>query len=476
MAKRTLLPYQARWVQDKSGFKVIEKSRRIGLSWAEAYDAVLYAGTSKGGGNVYYQSFAYDMTRGFIGDCADWAKFGNIPAQAVGETLINIDDSQIPAFKLPLANGREILAMTSAPRGFRSKGRPGDLAIIDEAAFVDHLDEVLKAALAFRMWGGHVHIISTHNGETSPFSRLVREVREGTRPGSLHTVTLADALADGLYRRICAIQGISWSSAAEAQWEARLRAEYGANAGEELDCIPSTGGGAWLAWHLIRQAEHGDAGQPEHYAGHAVYMGIDIARRNDLWVAAVLERLGDVLWLRELRVESNISFTRQHEIVDELVLQYKPVRIAADQTGMGEAVVEAMQDRHGRHRVEGVLLTAPRRLDVATALREVIEDQRLRLPADEVLRRDLHSIKSESGLTGAPRLVANRKDTDGHADRFWALALACAAAATKVVPAAGATVNDDEASIRAVYTPSALRGRRRMGGRRRNLVGLRRSA
>ena len=33
--KRSLLPYQARWVRDKSGLKAIEKSRRIGISWTE---------------------------------------------------------------------------------------------------------------------------------------------------------------------------------------------------------------------------------------------------------------------------------------------------------------------------------------------------------------------------------------------------------------------------------------------------------
>ena len=35
--------------------------------------------------------------------------------------------------------------------------------------------------------------------------------------------------------------------------------------------------------------------------------------------------------------------------------------------------------------------------------------------------------------TGAPRLAADRADTDGHADRFWALALAASAAATGAV-------------------------------------------
>ena len=35
-------------------------------------------------------------------------------------------------------------------------------------------------------------------------------------------------------------------------------------------------------------------------------------------------------------------------------------------------------------------------------------------------------------LSAPKRLVAQRAGTDGHADRFWALALACAAASTPV--------------------------------------------
>ena len=78
--------------------------------------------------------------------------------------------------------------------------------------------------------------------------------------------------------------------------------------------------------------------------------------------------------------------------------------------------------------VEGVLLSAPRRLAVATALKSVMEDRRLRIPVSEKLRTDLRSIRTEQGATGAPRLVGDTGDDGSHGDRFWALALAAAAA------------------------------------------------
>ena len=428
---RTLLPYQRRWVQDTTGLKVIEKSRRIGLSWAESYDAVMHAG--RGAGDVYYQSYARDMTRGYIDDCAEWAQALQVGAAAVGETLIDLEDgSAVQAFRIAFQSGRQVVAMSSSPRGFRSKGRPGDRGVLDEAAFVDNLGEVLKAVLAFRMWGGRVHVLSTHNGEASEFNALVRDVRDAVVPGSLHTVTLRQALDEGLFQRICQVTGEHWSAETQATWEAGIRAEYGHRAAEELDCIPSAGTGAWLSWALIRGSEHEDAGDPSRYGQGLTYIGIDVARRRDLWVAVVLERVGDVHWVRELRAERDITFRQQTDIVAELAHRYRPVRIAVDQTGMGEVIVEQLQAEHGALRVEGVLMTAPRKLDVASALREAMEDKRLRIPDDQNLRLDLHSVRMEIGPTGGARLVAERSDATGHADRFWALALACGAAADGV--------------------------------------------
>ena len=422
---RSLLPYQARWVADRSQLKIVEKSRRIGLSWAEAYDAVMHA--AEGRGNVTYQSYDKEMTRGFIDDCAEWVEFLNIEAGAIGESVLD-DMRDVQVFRIRLSSGKTIASMTSAPRALRSKGRPGDRAIIDEAAFVTDLEEVLKAGLAYLTWGGTVHVISTHNGESSPYNLLLRDIRDGRQPGSVHTITFGQAIEEGLGQRIFEVTGREWSPEAEAEWEAGIRRTYGHRGAEELDCIPSAGTGAWLSWAIIRAAEHDAAGKPENRSNGQVYIGVDVARRRDLFVATAVERVGDVLWEREMQVRQGVPFAEQRSIVRDMVGRHRASRIAVDQTGMGEAVVEQLQDELGRSRVEGVLMTSPRRLDVATALREAFEDRRIRIHADDDLRRDLHAVRTEDGPTGSPRLAADRGGTDGHADRFWALALAVSAA------------------------------------------------
>src|SRR5262249_39713789 len=146
--------------------------------------------------------------------------------------------------------------LSSRPSNLRGKqGR----AVIDEAAFHDNLPELLKAALAFTMWGGAVRVISTHNGAHNPFNELVNDVRAGRRPFSLHRVTLDDALADGLYYRICERTGRPYNGAAELEWRKRLFAEYGESAAEELMCVPRASAGAFLSSILIESRMRADA-------------------------------------------------------------------------------------------------------------------------------------------------------------------------------------------------------------------------
>ena len=82
-----LMPYQQRWVADTSPLKIIEKSRRTGITWAEASDNVLTAASAvtAGGMNVYYIAYNQDMTVEYIQACAMWARMFNYAASEIEE-------------------------------------------------------------------------------------------------------------------------------------------------------------------------------------------------------------------------------------------------------------------------------------------------------------------------------------------------------------------------------------------------------
>ena len=236
---------------------VADKSRRIGFTWAVAADAVLTSGAAKsaGGMDTLYIGTSMDMAREFIDAAAMWARAFMPACTEVGDFLFadedeNGDTRQILAFRIAFASGFEIVALSSRPRSLR--GRQG-FVILDEFAFHDDAEALLKAAMALLIWGGKVLVISTHNGVDNPFNQLIQDIRAKKRPGEVVRCTFDDAVREGLYQRICLIRGKDWSPEAEAAWMAGIYAAHGAAADEELRCIPSQGSGVYITRASIEQ-------------------------------------------------------------------------------------------------------------------------------------------------------------------------------------------------------------------------------
>ena len=258
-----LLGYQQRTVDllfAGTALLVIEKSRRIGLTWGVASFAALKAASSvaAGGSNVWYMGYDKDMTLEFIEVCAMWARaFGLIAGELQEEEVLYVDENGkeqgVKAFSIRFASGFRVTALPSVPRALR--GKQG-VVIIDEAAFHKNVNEVIKSAMALLIWGGKIRVISTHNGTLNPFNELVREARAGKVPFKVHFIPFSEAVKNGLFRRVCLMRGLTWSPEAEAAWEAKIRGAYGARTAQmrqELDAIPADAEGAALPRVVIEQ-------------------------------------------------------------------------------------------------------------------------------------------------------------------------------------------------------------------------------
>jgi phage FluMu gp28-like protein len=151
---------------------------------------------------------------------------------------------------------------------------------------------------------------------------------------------------------------------------------------------------------------------------------VDIARRRDLFVIWADEQVGDVKWTREVVTMKGATFAAQDAELDRVVKAYPSFRrMCMDQTGMGEKPVEDAKRRYGSHRVEGVIMTAPVKQELATVFKRVIEDRQFRAPKNADVRDDFHAVKKVTTVAGNVRFDAERTE-QGHSDRFWAAALA----------------------------------------------------
>jgi phage FluMu gp28-like protein len=315
-----------------------------------------------------------------------------------------------------------------------------------------------KAARPIITWGYPVRVLSTYNGKGNRYYRIVEEARQGNA-WSLHSVTIETAVAQGLADKIV---GRPLTSEERAQWIAEERATCGDEETwlQEYMCVPVDEATAWLPWELITSGEHADAGRPELYQGGDCYVGMDIGRRRDLTVIWVIERVGDVFWQREIVRMKGKSFAEQDAALARIFAAYRVRRACIDQTGLGEKPVEDAQRVHGAGRVEGVLFTGPVKQHLATLVKQRYEDRRVRVMGARQVRDSHHAVRKVQTVAGNPRFDADRSEL-GHADEFWAHALALHAAEDGAQPAAGATI----VAAADPFTPERRRGQNANTGR-----------
>ena len=159
-----------------------------------------------------------------------------------------------------------------------------------------------------------------------------------------------------------------------------------------------------------------------------LYIGYDVARRKHLSVIYAAELLGEALVTRHIFAVKNMSFSNQKELLFTLLRHANVRRCCIDASGLGMNLAEDAQAQFGSYRIEAVTFSGAVKEELATDLRIRFEDRSLLIPADEDLRRDLHSIRRITTTAGNTRYDVSQTETDGHADRFWALALCCHAA------------------------------------------------
>lgn len=448
--QKYFLPYQAKWIADSSRLKITRKSRRIGMTYAQSYEDVVDASKQSSPMDVWFSSADESAAREYIRYCQFWSGVYKVAAEYLGEIVIDKKDD-IKALSIEYANGKRINALSSTPKAFRSKGGK---AVLDEFAFHADADALWKAASPVITWGFPMRVLSTLNGQGNRFFRMVSDAEKPGSKWSLHTITIEDAVRQGLVSKILGREATKADVAAFLE-DCRATAGDEETYQQEYMCVAIDEATAWLPWELIVSCEHPDAGKPDLYAGGRCYVGYDIARRRDLSVIWVDEEVGDVLWTREVIAMKGRKFAEQFAELDRVFATYDVNRMCADQTGMGEKVVEDAKARYGEARVEGLLFTNAVKQDLAVAGKQRFEDKRLRIPALRAIRESHHSVRKQTTVAGNPRFDADRSEV-GHADEFWAHMLAIHAAGQVGQPPAGESIDPEED----LFLPERMRSRR----------------
>lgn len=433
----------------------IPKGRRTGITFGTMLNKTLVAAARKsaGGDNVYYIGDTKEKGLEAIGYVA---KFARVIAQAQGQGVSDVEEflfedqdedgrtKHITAYRVRFASGYQVCALSSRPANIR--GLQGHV-VIDEAAFHPDVQGVLDAATALLIWGGQITVISSHNGKRNPFAQFCRDIEAG-RYGTdavVVTVTFDDAVANGLYERVCMMRGTTPTADGKRDWYNKIRAAYGVRKAamrEELDAIPRDGAGVCVPGIWIEQAMILPADRVLRLALGDDFVLLSPAERES-WVAAwiqvhldpILDRLDPALrhvfaqdyarhrdfsvWgamsvgagMRRavpLVIEMHkVPYAQQRQIIWHAIGRL-PMRSggALDATGSGEALAEEAADQYGHAHVHQVKLNRAWYGTWMPRLVQAFEDGVLDLPADPDIAQDIRAIEEVDGI---PMVSAVRK-------------------------------------------------------------------
>jgi predicted phage terminase large subunit-like protein len=341
-----LLPYQRRWIEDRSRVKVCSKSRRIGISWADAYESVVTASSSgeAGGSDVFYVGYNREMSEQYISDCAEWANKLDLEFSQQGVQVFRDRDKDVMIFRIRFASGFKISALSAKPTNLRAKkGR----FVLDEIAFHTNPQELLKAGLAALMWGGRVAIISTHNGIDNEFNQIVERCKSGELDYSLHETYLDDALNEGLYRQICKVQGVEWIQEKQDDWRAQLFRDYGRSADEELLGIPRRGGNGLINPAWLERCRYSAAELPARAQFEQVVVSVDTAAKaqqiNDPWAMLAFGIRGGQFYLLDCLIERMDYPTGKSKLV-EFVRRHRANVVLIEDKSTGQALIPELKN------------------------------------------------------------------------------------------------------------------------------------
>lgn len=423
------LPYQREWLADTSPIKIWRKSRRIGATYVQAYEDVKDALTLKIRGkkvDVWFSSADITAAKEYIMYCEAWARMFNVAVKDLGEIVID-EEKDVKALSLEFKNGARINALSSNPNNFRSKG--GKI-VLDE--FAHHKDAAAlwtAAGASALVWGYPVRILSTDNGQGCKFYKFIESILKGKLRWKLHTTTIYDAVIMGLADKV---MDRPLTDEERAAWVENLKE----NAGDEFTwkqeycCCAVDEATAFLSYDLINNCCENCLQEIEDLGGE-LYVGMDIGRKKDLSVITVLEKLESVKYVRKIIELPKMPF-REQKMILYAILQLPNVRRGClDATGLGMQMAEDAQKDFGKYRIEPVMFTGKSKEEMAYQLLTAFEDRNIRIPDNELLKEDLHSVKRVITQSNNVRFDVEASETDGHADRFWSLALANHAATTK---------------------------------------------
>jgi phage FluMu gp28-like protein len=389
-----LYEYQKKILNDSSDFRIINKSRQIGISWLVAAEALVYALVNPNE-VIMIVSVSHNAAKDVMGYID--AMYDSLPPHL--KRRKNIDTKEEKKFD----NNSRILSL---PNNYRTvRGKPATRIYLDEYAHFGNEDTKMWESLMPSMSrGGKATIISTPLGKLGKFYEFWEDAeKQGWTKHEIHYQECPDIL-----NRIEIIkQGLPD--------EMSFKQEYCCTFVDE-----ST---SFFPFSLILSCVDDELNDTDFKRDNLpTHMGVDFGKKVDSTVIVGTKKEDDVIFVKYVK-----EFVPPSILGDVVVFikrnfkDWGPDRISIDQKGMGERMVEDLSELGSV--VNGVIFTSATKESMITTLKIAMEDGKIKLPRNDKLIQQLHALRKVVTQTTI-RYEHPQAGRVQHDDYVWALAMA----------------------------------------------------
>lgn len=397
--QHAFLPYQLRWVMDRSPISLCNKARQIAITTGSTGGATL-GGLCQQRTQIYLSvsekrsSEALQKVREHCKILDALGYEGALDYSADNETCV--------AWR----SGGKVLALPANPNTARAES--GDVWL-DEFAYHQKPEAIRDGAFAMASAGGYrVKIFSTPNGAQGLFHEWVTSLPKGW---TYHKIDIDQAKAEGFPVDLDKLWMLAGGDdRVFAQW---YRCSF---LDADLQYVPTE-----LALQAIKYA-----GIFPGIGTYPLFAGLDIGRTQDLTVLSIICLINGVAWIIAQLTCKRTDFRKQRQLIRLARKSFPWQSLHVDASGLGKDMAEELVEWWGEDEVKLINFTLQSKADLATRALRWLRDNKIRYPQDadgQLLFDDTCAVRRR--VTPDQNITYDvQRTSKGHGDRWWAMCLA----------------------------------------------------
>lgn len=388
------LPYQKKFFTNPAKRKIWVSSRQIGKSFCVA-GILTFKALQKHNGLAICISVNSRSASEIITKCKQFAESVKVLSNNAITYTASFDT-------IRFSNGSRIMSLPSTADSLR--GWSSQCVVVDEAAFVWKLDEILQglAPTLTRDPDAELILTTTPAGKNGPFYELYNNALNDPQWYLQHT-TIHDAIADGLKVDLNSLHSLCPDPDVFAQeYECKFLSEYS----------------SLIDLNLI---DYYDELPKETFTN---YIGIDVGSTSDRTAMVTIKQANDIAYIDDIVIMHKASYEDQLNTAKLLHQKntYKSGYI--DKTGIGSAFSEFVEKKVCSQ-IKGLQFTVANKVPMFENLRSRIFDHTLKINRKfkSMIELDFNNVQRIVNEAGQVKYEAGH-NSQGHSDITSAIVLA----------------------------------------------------